>query len=160
MRKPNVILILVDDLGYGDVSCFNQESKIHTENIDYLAGRGMRFTDSHATSAVCTPSRYGVLTGRYNWRSRLKSYVLPGDAEALIEYERKTLAHMFKENGYNTAAVGKWHLGLDWQLKDKCEFEKYGLDEKEFKVPDIRHGRNKVFDITKGWFEPNGLDID
>ena len=106
------------------------------------------------------PSRYGLLTGRYNWRSRLKSYVLPGDAESLIEKDRRTIAHMFKDNGYNTAVVGKWHLGLDWQLKDKFEFEKYGLDEKDFEVPDVRMGRNCVFDITKGWFEPNGLDID
>jgi arylsulfatase A-like enzyme len=90
MKKPNVVLILADDLGYGDVSSFNSESKIHTENIDCLAHGGMRFTDSHATSAVCTPSRYGLLTGRYNWRSRLKSYVLPGDSEALIEYNRRT----------------------------------------------------------------------
>ncbi|NMA65060.1 MAG: arylsulfatase [Clostridiaceae bacterium] len=160
MKKPNVIIILADDLGYGDVSCFNPESKIHTENIDRLANEGMRFTDSHATSALCTPSRYGLLTGRYNWRSRLKSYVLPGDSESLIEYDRKTLAHMLKENGYNTAVVGKWHLGLDWQLKDKLDFEKYGLDEKEYEVSDVRMGRNNVFDFTKGWFEPNGLDID
>lgn len=160
MKKPNVIIILADDLGYGDVSCFNPESKIRTENLDALAAEGMKFTDSHATSAVCTPSRYGLLTGRYNWRSRLKSYVLPGDAESLIEKDRRTIAHMFKDNGYNTAVVGKWHLGLDWQLKDKFEFEKYGLDEKDFEVPDVRMGRNGVFDITKGWFEPNGLDID
>lgn len=160
MKKPNVILILADDLGYGDVSCLNPESKINTENIDQLADEGMIFTDSHATSAVCTPSRYGVLTGRYNWRSHLKSYVLPGDSEALIEKDRKTIAHMFKENGYNTAVVGKWHLGLDWQLKDKCDFKTYGLDEKEYCIPDIRFGRKGVFDITKGWFEPNGLDID
>lgn len=116
MKKPNVIIILADDLGFGDVSCFNPESKIRTENIDRLANEGMRFTDSHGTSSVCSPSRYGLLTGRYNWRSRLKSFVLPGDSQALIEYDRKTLAHMFKENGYNTAVVGKWHLGLDWQL--------------------------------------------
>ena len=77
-----------------------------------------------------------------------------------IEYNRKTLAHMFKENGYNTAVVGKWHLGLDWQLKDEYDFKKYGLDEKKYKVSDVRHGRKGIFDITKGWFEPNGLDID
>jgi arylsulfatase A len=160
LKKPNVILILADDLGYGDVSCLNPESKIRTENIDRLAEGGMVFTDSHATSAVCTPSRYGVLNGRYNWRSPLKSLVLPGDSESLIEKDRKTIAHMFKGNGYNTAAVGKWHLGLDWQLKDKWDFEKYGLDEKEYTVPDVRLGRNGVFDFTKGWYQPNGLDID
>lgn len=75
-RKPNVVLIFADDLGYGDVSCFNPESKIKTKHIDSLAEDGMRFTDTHATSALCTPSRYGLLTGRYNWRSRLKGFVL------------------------------------------------------------------------------------
>ncbi len=160
MKKPNVIIILADDLGFGDVSCFNPESKIRTENIDRLANEGMRFTDSHGTSSVCSPSRYGLLTGRYNWRSRLKSFVLPGDSQALIEYDRKTLAHMFKENGYNTAVVGKWHLGLDWQLIDEWDFKKYNLDEKKYEIPNICMGRDGIFDITKGWFEPNGIDID
>lgn len=78
------MLIFVDDLGVGDVSAFNPDSKIKTENIDNIAKQGMKFTDSHATSSVCSPSRYGLLTGRYNWRSRLKSYVLPGDSDAFF----------------------------------------------------------------------------
>src|SRR5699024_4722813 len=90
IKQPNVVLIFADDLGIGDVSAFNSEAPFKTKNIDYLAEKGMRFTDSHATSALCTPSRYGLLTGRYNWRSRLKSSVIPGDAEALIEKNRKT----------------------------------------------------------------------
>ena len=127
-KKPNVVIIFADDLGYGDVSCFNPESKIKTKHIDALAESGMRFMDAHATSALCTPSRYGLLTGRYNWRSSLKSFVVPGDSMPLIEEDRKTIAHLLKENGYNTAAVGKWHLGLKWQLKEHFDFEKYGLD--------------------------------
>lgn len=127
-RKPNVMLIFVDDLGYGDVSAFNPESKLQTVNIDRLAKRGMRFTDSHATSALCTPSRYGLLTGRYNWRSRLKSFVLPGDSETLIEKDRRTIAHLLKDAGYQTAVIGKWHLGLDWQLLGYKNYDSYQID--------------------------------
>ena len=83
-KKPNIILILTDDLGIGDVSCFNRQSKIPTGNIDALAESGMRFTDCHSSSAVCSPSRYALMTGRYNWRSRLKSGVLPGLSSSLI----------------------------------------------------------------------------
>lgn len=115
--RTNVVLLFVDDLGIGDVSAFNQEAKFQTPNIDKLAERGMMFTDSHATSALCTPSRYGLLTGRYNWRSRLKELVVPGDSDTLIEKDRKTIAHLLKDYGYNTAAVGKWHLGLEWAFK-------------------------------------------
>ncbi|WP_222928594.1 sulfatase family protein [Oceanobacillus piezotolerans] len=159
-KKPNIVLIFADDLGYGDVSCFNPESKIQTKNIDTLAEEGMRFTDTHATSALCTPSRYGLLTGRYNWRSSLKSFVVPGDSLALIEHDRKTIAHLLKENGYNTAAIGKWHLGLNWQLKDDFDYEKYGLNPDEF--PDIktRMGRDGIFDISEGRMDFEGLDID
>lgn len=117
-QQPNVILFLVDDLGYGDVSCLNENSKIHTEHIDRLAQEGMRFTDAHSSSSVCTPSRYGILTGRYNWRSSLKRGVIPGYAPPLIEEGRMTLGSMFQRQGYQTAAVGKWHLGMDWACKD------------------------------------------
>ncbi len=118
MKQPNIIFMLVDDLGYGDVSCFNPESKIHTPNMDALASQGLRMTDCHATSAVCSPSRYGLLTGRYNWRSRLKRTVLPGTAPSLIEEGRLTIAGLLQRAGYQTAAVGKWHLGMDWQKAD------------------------------------------
>ena len=91
---PNIILILTDDLGYGDLSCMNPASGIHTENLDRLAAQGMRLTDCHSSSALCTPSRYGLLTGRYNWRSRLKSSVLPGQSFPLLEQGRETLASL------------------------------------------------------------------
>ena len=115
--SPNIILIFADDLGYGDVSCMNPSSGIHTGNIDKIADEGMRFTDCHSSSALCTPSRYGLLTGRYNWRSRLKSSVLPGQSFPLLEDGRETIASLLKKRGYKTAVVGKWHLGLGWQTK-------------------------------------------
>lgn len=92
----------------------------------------MIFTDSHATSALCTLSRYGLLIGRYNFRSRLKSSVIPGDSETLIEKDRLTLPRLLKSYGYTTAAIRKWHLGMDFALKDKKDYEKYGLDENDF----------------------------
>lgn len=120
-KKPNVILLFVDDLGYGDVSFLNFSSKVPTPNIDRLAGEGMIFTDMHAPSAVSTPSRYGLLTGRYNWRSRLKAGVLPGTALPLIENNRRTLGNLFQDAGYRTACVGKWHLGLKWRTMESVE---------------------------------------
>ncbi|NLM14737.1 MAG: sulfatase-like hydrolase/transferase [Clostridiaceae bacterium] len=127
--KPNVIFVFVDDLGIGDVSCFNPESQIQTPNIDALARRGMRFTDSHATSAVCTPSRYGLLTGRYNWRSRLKQGVLMGEGTPLIEPGRMTMANVFKKAGYFTACIGKWHLGMGWQKLESIDGSMYGAED-------------------------------
>jgi arylsulfatase A len=111
---PNVIYILADDMGYGDLSCLNPDSKIHTRHLDALAAEGMRFTDAHATSAVCTPSRYGLLTGRYNWRSALKEGVTWGYSPHLLEDGRMTVASYLKPHGYATACIGKWHLGWDW----------------------------------------------
>lgn len=113
----NIIYILADDLGYGDISAFNENSKINTVNIDKIAAEGMRFTDAHSASAVCTPTRYSILTGRYSWRSKLKSGVLTGKSKALIPNTRKTVAKMLQDNGYHTAFIGKWHLGWDWALK-------------------------------------------
>lgn len=110
--RPNIVLVLADDLGIGDPGCFNPDSKIPTPNIDRLAGEGLRFTDAHSPSAVCTPTRYGILTGRYAWRTRLHNWVLDGDSRLLIEPGRATIASMLDGLGYRTAAVGKWHLGL------------------------------------------------
>ncbi len=115
---PNIVFIFADDLGYGDVSCYNTESKIKTPNIDRLATQGVRFTDAHTSSGVCTPSRYSVLTGRYCWRSRLKKGVLGGYSGHLIEDGRMTVASLLQKYGYRTGCVGKWHLGWDWALKD------------------------------------------
>lgn len=114
---PNIVLVMADDLGHGDLGCYNADSKIPTPNMDQLAKQGMRFTDAHSPSAVCTPTRYGVLTGRYCWRSRLKRGVLWGYSPALIEPGRMTLASLMKKHGYHTACVGKWHLGLGTAAK-------------------------------------------
>lgn len=127
-EKPNIIYILADDMGYGDVSSFNENSKIRTPNIDKMASQGMMFTDAHTSSSVSTPTRYGILTGRYNWRSVLKESVLDGYSKALIPEERKTVAGFLKENGYKTAGFGKWHLGWDWSNieagNDSIDFSK------------------------------------
>jgi arylsulfatase A-like enzyme len=116
-EKPNIVFILCDDLGYGDVSCNNPRGKIATPNIDRVAAAGIRFTDAHTTSSVCTPTRYSVLTGRYNWRSRLQTHVLGGLSPRLIEPGRLTVAELLRRQGYHTACVGKWHLGMDWPRK-------------------------------------------
>ena len=115
---PNIVYILADDFGYGDASCYNPESKIATPHIDRLAARGMRFTDAHSPSSVCTPTRYGILTGRYCWRTRLKYRVLDGLDPPLIEPDRLTVPSLLKRNGYHTICVGKWHLGM--QFTDKA----------------------------------------
>jgi arylsulfatase A-like enzyme len=110
--RPNVVVILADDLGYGDPGSYNASSKIPTPRIDRLARQGMRFTDAHTPSSVCTPTRYGLLTGRYSWRTPLKSGVLKGYSPALVEPGRLTLAALLEQQDYRTACVGKWHLGL------------------------------------------------
>lgn len=111
-RLPNIVYILADDLGWGDLKCYNSESRIPTPNLDRLASQGLRFTDMHSPSAVCTPTRYGVLTGRYCWRSRLKNGVLQGYSPSLIEEGRLTVPQLLRSTGYHTAGIGKWHLGL------------------------------------------------
>ncbi len=111
-QPPNIVYILADDMGTGDPGCYNADSKIPTPNIDRLAAEGMRFTDAHSPSAVCSPTRYGVLTGRYAWRTRMKTGVLWGYSRSLIEPDRLTVAQMLKSQGYQTACVGKWHLGF------------------------------------------------
>jgi arylsulfatase A len=113
-RSPNLVYILADDMGYGDLSCLNPDSKIRTKHLDRLAGQGLRCTDAHATSAVCTPSRYSILTGRYNWRSALKRGVNWGYSPRLLEAGRTTVASYLQARGYRTMCVGKWHLGWTW----------------------------------------------
>jgi arylsulfatase A len=115
-QQPNIVIILADDMGYGDVSSFNEHAAFKTPHIDRLAGQGVKFTQAYTTSSVCTPTRYGLLTGRYNWRSSLKNGVKWGYSAPLIPGERLTVADMLRENGYHTAFVGKWHLGWDWHF--------------------------------------------
>jgi arylsulfatase A-like enzyme len=113
-ERPNIVYVLCDDLGYGDLACLNPEGKIPTPHFDRVAREGMAFTDAHSGSSVCTPTRYGILTGRYAWRSRLQQGVLGGLSPRLIEPGRLTVAALLKQHGYHTAVIGKWHLGLDW----------------------------------------------
>lgn len=113
-RFPNIVLILADDLGWGDPGCNNPASKIPMPNVNGIAARGVRFTDAHSPSAVCSPTRYGLLTGRYAWRTWLKRGVLGGYTPPLVEPGRTTTATLLKGRGYATGFFGKWHLGLTW----------------------------------------------
>ena len=161
---PNIIFILADDLGYGDPACYNTDSKIPTPNMDKLASQGMRFTDAHTPSTVCSPTRYAVLTGRYAWREpRLVKGVLAANDKPVIETERKTVADMLQEKGYQTAAIGKWHLGLDWQL---IEPEKpVTVGNIDWSKPQLSGIREQGFDysFSLGWpawtFTENGVAL-
>ena len=116
---PNIVYIMADDMGYGDVQALNPRSTIPTPHIDRIAAEGMTFTDGHSSSGVCTPTRYSVVTGRYSWRSRLKRGVLNGYSGHLIDPARETVASFLGKQGYDTAVVGKWHLGIDFAKKGK-----------------------------------------
>ncbi len=129
--KPNMIFILCDDLGFGDVKCYNPEGKIATPHLDQMAQRGMKFTDAHSSSAVCSPTRYGVMTGRYNWRSKLQRFVLGGLSPRLIEPDRLTVPQLLKNQGYATHCVGKWHLGMDWEKLPGKEVTELGIETAE-----------------------------
>ena len=122
-EHPNVIVVMADDLGIGDVSPTNPACKIRTPHLQEMADEGLTFLDAHTSSSVCTPTRYGLLTGRYNWRSRLARGVLSGTSAHLIPADRPTLGHLMRGAGYHTAMIGKWHLGWDWQKTDgKIDF--------------------------------------
>ena len=116
--RPNVILILADDMGIGDIRGLNPDSQIATPCLDAMCNRGIAFTDAHASSALSTPSRYSILTGRYNWRSEKKGGVLGVMSPPMIAEGRRTIADMFRACDYTTAIVGKWHLGWDWTYKE------------------------------------------
>lgn len=148
---PNVVLILADDLGYGDLKCLNPEGKIATPNLDRLAAGGMVFIDAHSSSSVCTPTRYGLMTGRYNWRSSLQSGVLGGFSRRLIEPGRLTLPALLKQHGYHTACFGKWHLGMDWPLNEGGLASDYPDGWKVDYTQPIQNGPNAVgFDVYFG----------
>ncbi|MDH3584521.1 MAG: sulfatase-like hydrolase/transferase, partial [Phycisphaerae bacterium] len=109
--RPNIVFILADDMGYDSVSALNAQCNVPTPNIDRLIRQGMNFTDAHSPSAVCSPTRYGVLTGRYSWRTRMKRGIVGQWKPPLIKADRLTVGDMLQEVGYHTACIGKWHLG-------------------------------------------------
>ncbi|MDO8540046.1 MAG: arylsulfatase [Opitutaceae bacterium] len=151
-EKPNIVVILCDDLGYGDVKANNPECKIATPHMDRIAREGVRFTDAHTPSSVCSPTRYGLLTGRYNWRSKLQSSVLGGLSPRLIEPGRETIASLLKAQGYHTAAVGKWHLGMDWvKLPGRT------VSELSIETPEQVHNVDYTQPIANG---PNSVGFD
>jgi arylsulfatase A len=114
--RPNIVVILFDDMGYGQPTCYRGDTQLKTPNIDRLAAEGMRFTDAHSAAAVCTPTRYGLLTGRYP--SRIGQYgVLTTYSPPIIPKSRLTIASLLQQNGYETACIGKWHLGMQWDGK-------------------------------------------
>jgi arylsulfatase A len=162
--KPNIVVILADDMGYGDLQCYNPNSQVSTLNIDRLSREGLRFTDAHSGSAVCTPTRYGLITGRYAFRSPLKKGVLGGYSPALIEENRFTVADLMQQSGYTTAVVGKWHLGLNWPERDRFKPQPAGTpdswpagDNLNIEA-DLLQGPNDLgFDYS--YIIPSSLDI-
>lgn len=154
-RRPNIVYILADDMGYGDISALNPDSRIPTPTLDSMISRGVNFTDAHSNAAVSTPTRYGTLTGRYAFRSRLKSSVLVGLDSALIEPGRETVATLLARNGYHTACIGKWHLGLDWSCKDTSKplftGDKWNIDNTDnvdYSVPVVGGPSDHGFDYS------------
>lgn len=162
-KLPNIVFILADDLGYGDLKKFNKDAQIPTPNLSQLADEGLMCTNAHSASSVCTPSRYGILTGRYAFRSSLKKGVLGGYSPALVEEDRFTIADLLKNAGYTTAIVGKWHLGLDFKPADpsKPAIQHKGnnadMSNIDFNTP-VLNGPNKVgFDYS--YILPASLDM-
>jgi len=152
---PNVLILLADDLGIGDPGCYNPASKIKTPNIDRFAGEGMRFRDVHSASSVCTPTRYAILTGRYAWRTRMTNGgVLHGYSRALIEAGRPTIASLFHDHGYTTAAFGKWHLGFQEFDPRRSEKEQPVDYRRPLRPGPVSVGFDEFFGI------PASLDMD
>lgn len=147
--RPNIVYILADDLGYGDVDSQFPAGKIKTPNLDRLAAAGMSFCEAHSSSAVCTPSRYSILTGRYNWRSALKSGVLGGFSKPLIETGRMTVADLLRSQGYRTACIGKWHLGLEWARLPHATAADLDMGEDETRTATTGRNAGAGIDFTK-----------
>ena len=158
-KQPNIIYILADDLGYGDIAAFNKESGIKTPYLDQMASEGMKFTDAHTPSSVCTPTRYALLTGRYAWRSRLKKGVLGGKSKALIPSSRTTIASLLKKQNYQTAFIGKWHLGWDWALfkKDSIDFSRPVTNNPNDLGFDYAYGHCGSLDMAPYVYVENGM---
>ena len=154
---PNIVFILADDLGYGDLGCYNKDSKIPTPHLDQFAREGMRFTDAHSPSSVCSPTRYALLTGRYAWRSRLQRGVLGPWDKPLIAPERLTVASLLKQHGYTTACIGKWHLGVNWQATDglPASTRNNPLSNVDFTKPFADGPTTRGFDHYFGTLVPN-----
>ena len=147
-ERPNVILVMADDLGIGDISPTNVNCKIKTPHLQAMANEGLTFLDAHTPSSVCTPTRYGLLTGRYNWRSRLSRGVLGGRSSHLIPAKRPTLGHLMHGAGYHTAMIGKWHLGWDWhKTKNKIDFTKQVLNGPDINGFDQYYGHCGSLDM-------------
>jgi arylsulfatase A len=148
-RQPNILLLYADDLGYGDLGCYNPQSRIPTPHLDKLASQGMRFTDAHSSSGICTPSRYAMLTGRHHWRDF--HGIVNAFGKSVFKPERLTLPEMLKAKGYTTAAIGKWHLGWNWDAIRKPGAPKNGIKPEDFDwskpIPDgpLAHGFDRYF---------------
>jgi arylsulfatase A len=157
-EKPNILLLYADDLGYGDLGCYNKDSKIPTPQLDKLASQGMRFTDAHSSSGICTPSRYAMLTGRHHWRDF--HGIVNAFGKSVFKAERLTLPEMLQSEGYKTAAIGKWHLGWDWDAIRKPGAPKNGINPEDFDwskpIPDgpLAHGFDQYFGDTVINFPP------
>ena len=154
--RPNIVFFLADDFGFGDAGFQNPKSKIPTPNLDRLSTQGVHFTDAHDPTAVCTPTRYGILTGRYCWRSRLKKSVLVQWQAPLIEPDRLTVPAMLKTHGYSTAAFGKWHLGIQWPTNDgQPGYWKDGSSNVDYTKPIAGGPTTRGFDYFFGMDAPN-----
>ncbi len=147
-KAPNVLILYADDLGFGDLGCYHSESKIPTPNLDRLASEGMRFTDGHSSSGICTPSRYALLTGRHHWRDF--HGIVNAFGSSVFKPERLTLPEMLQARGYHTAVIGKWHLGWDWNA----------IRKPDVKATEVGEGRRKKKQLGPDafdWLSPNNL---
>ena len=163
-KQPNILLLYADDLGYGDLGCYNSESKIPTPNLDKLAATGMRFTDGHSSSGICTPSRYAMLTGRHHWRDF--HGIVNSFGKSVFKNEQLTMPEMLRDKGYTTAVIGKWHLGWDWDAirkpgtrKDSVHFNDFDWSKP---IPDgpLAHGFDHYFGDTVINFPPYAWIVD
>jgi len=147
ITAPNIVYVLADDMGYGDLYANNPDSKIPTPHLDQMAAEGMRFTDAHSPASVCTPTRYGILTGEYAFRSkRLRFGALRGYGHPMIEQDRMTVARLLQQEGYATAIIGKWHLGLNWAIKPEHQKAFTAL------LPD-KDGHTVVKETNSDWID-------